>query len=139
MLDKNDVEISELLIAAIISKLVLQGIRRQTLSITDLSLELSEAVDETLFNDAVEWLETEGIIRFTQRVPDTESASLTHFLGTCLTAYGFALVQQKSSASDGGKTLGQSIESTNADSVSYSKIGDFVGSVLGGFTKSVSS
>ncbi|RWO94576.1 MAG: hypothetical protein EOQ98_30390 [Mesorhizobium sp.] len=82
------------------------------------------------FVDIVRWLENEGVIR----VPGRPSLANGWFPKAQLTAVGLQILGLESPTSKG-----QSIETTLAEPASpetRTKIGEFIGSVLGGFFNS---
>lgn len=93
----------------------------------------------TTFANVLHWMHAEGLIRVSQ-VHEHSSGYI--FAGVQLTSKGIGVLQ----ANPGNEAIGESIEkraATNSDgeirSPVFVQMGEFVGSLLGGFTKSISS
>ncbi|MBN8185359.1 hypothetical protein JF540_01525 [Salipiger thiooxidans] len=127
---------SETMIASLVAYLAEQGVRRSEFTVLDLGLE-ADRENVSLFIDALKWLASEGIVR-SQDTHEFYSVSEgdTAASGFTLTSYGFALLQQPFL---GELTLGGAIKKAQGSGSGYSGIGDLVGGILGGFTKSLSS
>ncbi|WP_156801069.1 hypothetical protein [Oceaniovalibus guishaninsula] len=132
MADTSSLKISERLVAAIVNILAERGVRRSSLSYKELGLE-PEEIDGPLFLDAMIWLSDEGIIRSSAKTRFDMDGNAYYFT---LTAYGYRLLGQKF---QGALNLGQAVRETAETGRSFAGIGDFVGGLLGGFTKSISS
>ncbi|MDK3075111.1 hypothetical protein QO034_18645 [Sedimentitalea sp. JM2-8] len=133
---ENEIAQSEHMVSSIVSKLAARGVRRTELTLSELGYENNEE-NTDLFIDAVKWLESEGIIRSGEKYDFyANSKNETVASGFTVTSFGFALLQQPF---DGNLTLGAAIEKVRSDGSGYSKIGDLVGGLLGGFTKTISN
>nr|MCU0905598.1 hypothetical protein [Tabrizicola sp.] len=86
-----------------------------------------------LFECAIEWLEAEGIIRFGKPYMGGRLTELIR--DTVLTGKGHALLSQQFKS---GLKLREAVRQVSSGK-GYSSIGDFVGGLLGGFTKSIGS
>jgi hypothetical protein len=90
--------------------------------------------------DVVVWMRDEGLIRI-ESLAESLGGSFSAD-GVQLTSRGIAILQQKTSDSELGKTLETTLsEPEKAGELSasiYVKIGSFVGGALGGFTKAIS-
>lgn len=127
---------SEHIVAAIVAHLAERGVQRTNFSVEDVGLELTEDNDK-LFSDALRWLSDEGIIRSNERydtVDGTENETIA--IAFTLTSFGFDLLQNRF---EGDLKLGAAIQQAKDGSGGYSNIGDLIGGILGGFTKTISS
>lgn len=130
----NDLEKSELVIAKILALLLDWGIQKQQLEFHELEL------DEGCLNhfvSCIDWLEAEGVIR-TDKVVRTQKPSETLIINPVLTAYGFRILG-KNFASGDQTDLASHAKKISEGKTSMSSVGDFIGSLLGGYTKSVLS
>ncbi|MCV0396985.1 MAG: hypothetical protein K5872_08745 [Rhizobiaceae bacterium] len=122
------------LVGRILATLLLSGLRARTIAPADFGL--SEGRDDLLhFVDVVNWLQREGMI----------SAGTPLLNGTFpnaqLTARGIAAVEAESFNKAGHASVRKAVEAKpdgKLQADTYSKIGSFVGGLLGGFTQSVS-
>lgn len=131
------------IIGRILSFLVNQGLRRIDFDPSGASeiMESSESDDEFMktFTDVLRWMHEEGLIR-AANISETMDG-VAFFIGVQLTAKGIAVIQ----ADPGDPELGTSIEKRvtetrgSLDASVFTKIGSFVGGMLGGFTKAVGS
>jgi hypothetical protein len=128
----NDLKASERMIAAIVSCFAERGVARRDLSLDDLDLGASDEPD--LFFDALQWLEIEGIIYSTEEHKFLLGETVA--FGFALTSHGFQLLGQKL---EGELTLGTAVKEVSEGRRSFAGAGDFIGGILGGFTKSISS
>ncbi|MEH6390722.1 MAG: hypothetical protein V7763_03605 [Sulfitobacter sp.] len=124
---------SEKMIVAIISTLAQRGVLRKDIIREDLNLS-DEHKDADLFVDAVSWLSNEGVIHSSYEHKFLLSGDAA--LGFTLTSKGYQLLE---SDFQGTLTLGRAIKQVNETGKSFTNAGDFVGGILGGFTKSISS
>ena len=131
----NNMEKSELVVARILSQLMDIGFTRSTLTFSDLELEEEY---ENFFDISVQWLLDEEIIRAAD-IEEVMGGGGT-LVSPVLTAYGLSLLNQPSLVGgEEGETVGTAIKSASEKGTSYAGIGDFIGGVLGGFTKSIGS
>ncbi len=129
----NNMEKSELVVARILSILMDTGFTESDLSFDDLGLEPEY---EAFFDLSVQWLLDEGIIRAREFV---KFVGMTGALNApVLTAYGLSLLNQPSPVGN-KETMGKAVKAVSKEGRSYAGIGDFIGGVLGGFTKSMGS
>ena len=125
---------SEILVAKIVKCLAQNGVRSVELQTTDFFPTADQlSIDD--FMETIRWLRQEGIVR-TDEIPRFLFNHPNMKVRCVLTAFGFALLDQKFRNAD---NLGQAIEKVNASGVGYSNIGDLIGGILGGFTKSIGS
>lgn len=131
----SDLERSVSLLAKLIARLEANGVLVEKFSPVDFFGKDVSNDDALLFESLIQWLLFEGIIRKSRDpVGDGFGYIYTHYL--VLTALGYRLLAGKNSTN---LSLSQTVARINASGGSYSSIGDFVGSVLGGFTKSIGS
>ena len=131
--DYENLRKSEVVVAKILSILLETGFQPSDLGVERLGLEASY---EPFFELSVIWLMEEKIIR-------------GHFIRTIdrmgrlaepvITAYGFGLLGQNIIGGGEEKSNREAISQIVISPSGYSGIGDFIGGLLGGFTKSVSS
>ena len=88
------------------------------------------------FRDVVRWMEAEGLVRYDKLHETTDGAFL--FTGVQLTSRGLAVAQQPHKADLGGSIRDRVKPAEPLDASVYTKIGELVGSAVGGFTKSIS-
>lgn len=135
MSDITAIQQSERIVALILKALLENGIRYGTmLSIENLDFEPS-AEDQSIFEGCCLWLLDEGIIRCTNIDQVRRGTPLAN---PAITAHGFSLLGQ-AFLSEPDERLGDAVRNVADGSKSYSGFGDFVGGLLGGFTKSISS
>lgn len=128
----STLEASELMISRIVARLAEQGVARRDLKVVELEYEPTRE-NALLFIDAMKWLHDEGVVRLSEGHAFTQDGTAQR---VCLTSYGYALLAQRF---DGSMTLAVAIQKTNASGSGFSGLGDLVGGILGGFTKSISS
>ena len=131
----NNMEKSELVVMKILSRLMDTGFTRTVLAFQN--LDLTDEYEE-FFDLSAEWLLEEGVIRAADFAKTRgESGALAN---PVLTAYGLSLLRQPSPVSgDERETMGTAIKNASEKGTSYAGIGDFIGGLLGGFTKSIGS
>lgn len=126
---------SELMVSKVLEHLLNLGLQQGTrLSFDDLGLPEDYG---SIFNGSCAWLIEEGIIRCSNKAQPL-SGNVT-LVSPMITAKGFALLDQPFGVGDNKILVGQAIKEIAGGQVSYSGFGDFVGSFLGGFTKSMGS
>ena len=89
------------------------------------------------FNGCCMWLLEEGIIRCTN-YSQANIGGIT-MLSPMITSKGFALLDQPLVIEDQKISVGQAVKDVAGGQKNYAGIGDFVGGLLGGFTKSIGS
>jgi hypothetical protein len=89
------------------------------------------------------WLSNEGLVRADRVtvVPEDgeDVANDLYVYNPTLTSHGFAMLGQKVKIGETITTLGDAVESRSVGEPSGWQIGDLVGGILGGFTKSIGS
>ena len=129
-------EKSQLVMAKILEKSMETGIQEWTLSFGDLELSSDFA---PFFYPCLKWLESEKLIRVesynrTMGGPANGSVQNIH-----LTSLGQAAMRQEVEIEGKPETVSKTVKRISEEPAYYSKFGDFLGSVLGGFTKSIGS
>ena len=124
---------SEVVIASILNRLMEVGLQHSTLSFEDLGLGQDH---EAFFDTCVAWLIDEEIIRGNHSRLLAAPGSLVE---PVITADGFALLGRKLFGAEDGRRTGEAVREIAAAPTSYSGIGDLIGGIFGGFTKSISS
>jgi hypothetical protein len=125
---------SEIVIAKILSVLMENGLKESLLSFR--SLDLSDEY-EPFFKTSFLWLIDEALVRSSTNIESITSAF--HAYDPVLTAKGFAILGSKLQVRDGQVALAEVVEEKASNSGTYTGIGDFLGGLLGGFTKSMGS
>ncbi len=128
------IEKSELVIARILSFLIDNGLQDSRLSFKNLSL-LPEY--QPFFQTCIKWLIDEDYVRVTWLVDSISSEF--HVCGAVLTSKGFAILGHKFSVNGGHVTAAQLVKEKSEGAANMTGIGDFLGGILGGFTKSLGS
>ena len=123
---------SEIVVAKILSILLETGFQPSDLGVEKLKLEEGF---EKFFELSVIWLMEEKIIRGNFIRTMDRMGRLTEPM---ITAHGFELLGQNIVGSADKKSNREVISQIASSPSSYSGIGDFIGGLLGGFTKSVS-
>ena len=134
----DDLQKSEVVIAKILNQLAELGLQSCELKFDELKLD---DTFKPFFFVCSEWLVDEGIIRCKSITKYTgQNGGVDGFLNTpVITSYGFALLRQEFFGAKGSGNLSEAIKDVADGTKGYSQIGDFVGGILGGFTKSISS
>jgi hypothetical protein len=131
-------------IGRILAHLINRGLSRVDLEATD-AMEIMTVrqgdEEEVLatFADCLHWMKDEGLIRVSQF---QEYDGGYYFNGVQLTSTGIALIRTDPHDDELGGSIEKRVtESKGGDlgSSIYTKIGEFVGSALGGLTKSLGS
>jgi hypothetical protein len=131
---EDDVQRSEAMVAIILHFLMTRGIQSGGVGIRELNT--SEEL-KAFFPACMSWLKAEGLIRFS-RVKQYSGLGFV-FFDPCLTSRGFALMDARFDYGNRKLTIGQAVEEVSEGGNSFSKLGDFVGGILGGLTKSLGS
>lgn len=120
---------------------ILQLAKEHGVSHWSLSFDALQLDDEfrTFFFPCVEWLEAEGLIRVGSYARTLGGYAEGSISNISLTARGMAVLGQKIVLSGEEMTLSEEVRRVSAGEKSYSGIGDFIGGILGGFTKSIGS
>jgi hypothetical protein len=130
-------------IGRILAYLINKGLARVDLEAGDAMGIMTERrgdEEEVLrtFSDCLHWMHDENLIRVAKI---SEYDGGYDFMGVQLTSQGIALIKQNPNDAEIGASVEKRVtEGGGADlgSTVYTKIGEFVGSALGGFTKSMS-
>jgi len=113
------------------------GIQESTLQFSE--LELEEKDFGPFFWPCVEWLISEGVIRAQDTERRIGSVHSGKVVNPVLTSYGFKLLGQKLMMGQEEAQLAERVKEVSRSGTSYSGVGDLIGGILGGFTKSISS
>ncbi len=133
----NDLEKSELVISRILSLLMEWGIQESRLEFSELELDATEF--GSFFWPCIEWLVAEGVVRTETHHRTLGSVHSGEVLNPVLTSYGLKLLGQRLSVGQEQEQLADRVKQVSKSGTNYSGIGDLVGGILGGFTKSISS
>ena len=129
----DNLEKSEIVISKILSQLLEWGIQSADLQFHELELETEY---QPFFFSCVEWLVDEGLIR-TGKISKTMGGGGI-VINPVLTTYGLSVLGRRLS-NDGNDLLSDAVKEVATSKRSFSQAGDFVGGILGGLTKSLSS
>ena len=125
------IEASEVMVAKVVGEVALSGVIPKKISSEILGLSIEdEAV--LLFESAVDWLSSESVIT----VHTQYKGEVSNIYTATLTSYGFALLSQN--FGDGLK-LGTALQKVRSTGHGFSGLGEFLGGVLCGFTKTLSN
>ena len=139
-MELGNIEKSELVIATVLRILIERGLRAGSLEFKQLGLS-----DEyrPFFATSFSWLQSEGFVRAVRVtvIPDDEDETHDDLLvyNPALTAYGFSRLGQSVKIGETTTTLREAVDTRTSGKPSAWQIGDFVGGILGGTIKSVSS
>ena len=125
---------SEKLVAEIVARLAANGVAVDTLSASEF-FETPSGDEAKLFEDAITWLSSEKVIRESEAVPDDARADIWHH-SVVLTSLGYSKLATDFEV---GLKLGNAIKEVSLTGKGYAVAGEFIGGILGGFTKSLSS
>ncbi len=134
----DDLRRSEIVIARILNLLIGWGIQECQLEFHELELEEEFA---PFFFPCINWLISEGVIRASsvERYSSNKTSAGGVVLYPQLTSYGFNALGSEIQIGDNTPKLATAVKEVSDNQKSYSQIGDFVGGLLGGFSKSLSS
>lgn len=132
---ETNLQKSEIVISKILEYLLDLGLRDGT-SLAFEDLDLSDDYGP-IFDGCCAWLIEEGVIR----CAGTSQAMGGNLgmISPMITSQGFALLDQPFAVSEDKMRVGQAVKEVAGGQRNYAGFGDFVGGLLGGFTKSMSS
>lgn len=126
---------SELVISKVLELLFDFGLQQGTrLSFEDLDLPKEYG---PIYNGCCTWLIEEGIIRCAN-TSQSMGGNLS-MISPMITSNGFALLDQPFVIGDEQMRVSQAVKEVSGGQKNYAGIGDLVGGLLGGFTKSMGS
>jgi hypothetical protein len=125
---------SELVLARILSLLMEHGLKGSTLTFGSLNLDSDY---EPYFKTCFLWLLDEGLVR--SRTNLESISSVFHAYDPVLTAKGFSFLGSHLQVDNGQVSLAKIVEDKASSTGMYTGVGDFLGGLFGGFTKSISS
>lgn len=129
----EDLEKSELIVAKILEKLFERGLQEGGVEFNDLGLEEGFL---PFFNVSVRWLKSEGLIRFDSF---NLAGGYKGMRNPTLTSRGFKAINGVTLIGSTEMPTKEVVKEVASQSGRWSQIGEFTGSLLGSFTKSVSS
>ena len=130
----SNLQKSEVVIARILQILVESGIQAWQIEFEE--LELDEDF-RPFFVPCAKWLRDEGIVRVSEIAEFSGGATILH---PVITAFGLHKLGMSVSFSDSEKiNLGDAVRDVSQRKAPYAQLGDLVGGILGGFTKSIGS
>lgn len=122
---------STTMVARLVDLLAENGLAKTEVASRDFLPTNADQEQIQLFADIVKWLQDEGVVRDDGSYSDGHGGVVFDLV---LTSRGFWLLEQKFS---GDLTLGSAISKVARNEPMTGGIGDFVGGILGGFTKSI--
>ena len=128
----NKREQSTVMLARLVQRLADNGVIKEDISSDDFVSDHTAQNEVQIFCDLIDWLSREGVIR-TDGGYSGGNGDFVYDL--VLTSRGFWLLEQDYTAN---LTLGAAIKAVSQNGAMTSGLGDFVGGMLGGFTKSIS-
>jgi hypothetical protein len=128
---------SELVISKILTLLMEWGIQSCNLKFDELDLDEKEF--GPFFLPSIDWLVAENIIRISDVSSRLQGPSGGTVSNPVITSYGLQRLGQNIPVGDTNETLGNKVNRVSKDGSNYSNAGDFVGSLLASFTKSLSN
>lgn len=129
----NALEKNAVVISAILSKLLDIGINREIVS--DTAFAVDADLRQTV-GPCMDWLANEGLVTWSNTAHTMGSAA---WIGPTLTSRGIAIMGAKLEVDGQTVTVADYVTEPKNINSNYSAIGDFLGSALGGFTKSINS
>ena len=120
-------------IGQVMARFVSQGLLGQPIDTFAPEAFLGTPVDPKTFEAVITWMLDEGIIRGKERIQTIDGR--LRIIAVQLTAKGLAIVKQPLPEGD---TIEKRIQS-DAGGRSWSSIGELIGGIAGGFTKSMGS
>ena len=130
----NNLEKSAVVITKILARLAETGLQGSTLQQTSLDLDDELRV---FFPVCFKWLQSEGLVR-AANVKEFFNNDLAA-VNPVLTARGFQMLGQELEFRGKTTNLEMALKDAARDSISVSSVGDFLGGLWGGFTKSLGS
>ena len=128
-------EKSNLVLAKVLDLAMQNGISHWRLTFNDLHLDAQEY--DGFFYPCIEWLEAEGLIRVGEYARDLGGIADGEVHNISLTSRGMALLGQTIDVNGQNEKLSETVKKVSEGRVDYHRIGDAVGGILGGFTKSM--
>lgn len=126
-------EKNALVISAILGKLLEIGINSELLDDTEF---VSEKEHLPFVQPCMEWLANEGLVVWKNTAHSSSSAS---WLGPTLTSRGIAIMGARLEVEGKSVTVAEYVSNPPNSSGNLAAIGEFLGSALGGFAKTISS
>lgn len=134
----SDLEKSEIVIARILNLVMEWGLQECSLQFEELELDEEYA---TFFFPCIDWLMAEGILRAKEVILYSSATTVAggEVIWPQLTSYGFRVLGAEINLGENTQTLASAVEVVSKTKRSYAPLGDFLGGLLGGFTKSMNS
>lgn len=132
----NDMQKSEFVIARILDLLLDWGIQHSNLEFAKLKLDDEYA---TFFYPCLEWLESEGLIRvkaYNRTMGGPAGGSVNR---PVLTSFGMSVLGKSINTGDDSEQLSDGVKKISSGGRSLWQVGDAIGGILGGLTKSLGS
>jgi|GEM_PF-1837326 len=129
-------ERTNLVLVRILNLAMQNGLSHWSLTFGHLELDKDY---ETFFWPCLDWLEAEGLVRVGSRAQTMGGLANGEAMNIALTSRGMAMLGQKIEVGGNETTVAEQVKSRAEGAVSAAGIGDFIGALLGGFTKSMGS
>lgn len=132
----SGLEKSNVVIAKVLQLAIENGLSHWTLSFADLGLDKSYS---TYFYPCVEWLEAEGVVRVGEYARTMGGYAEGCVMNVSLTARGMALLGCQIEIDGNRMSVAGAVNEASETQGGAHRIGEIIGGVLGGFTKSIGS
>lgn len=130
------IERSNVVLAKVLNLAMEHCLSHWNLSFDDLGLDEQY---ETFFYPCVEWLEAEGLIRVGEYARTMGGLANGSIINVSLTSRGMALLGAKFTVNGETETVSEAVKKTTQGGGETYRIGEIIGGVLGGFTKTLGS
>lgn len=127
---------SELVIAKILERLIENGLRESELNFKDLGLPEEFG---NFFFQCVDWFRAEGFIRYTNLQRFVDSTASGYVLNPVLTSLGMHMLGNTVEIGQKSVSVAEAVSKVISGKVDYNRVGNAIGGILGGFTKSIGS
>ena len=127
---------SNVVIAKVLHLTMEHGLSHWALQFSDLGLDQSF---ETHFFPCLEWLESEGLIRVGSTSRTMGGLANGQVNNVALTARGMLVLGAQFEVAGKRETVSSMVEKTSAGGPDGFRIGEVIGGIIGGFTKSIGS
>ena len=132
----DNLQRSELVIAKILTLLLEWGITSCQLEFEELELDQDFC---NCFYPCIEWLADEGVIRYSDIQRTLGSRCSGSVTNPVLTSFGFKVLGKDIELNGEKTTIAAAVQEVKSGNRDYSVVGDLLGGILGGFTKSIGS
>ncbi len=124
---------TNLVLAKILNLALINGVKHWSLSFSDLALETEY---EPHFYPCISWLEAEGLIRVGEYARTMGGIASGSVEDISLSSRGMAILGQGVEINGTQELISSAVKKVSGGQVDYHPIGDAIGGIMGGFTKS---